>query len=213
MPDTEMPFTVEESDRLNIDGGVIRYIAVLTGKLTLWSLFTGSVLLLITTPIAASMWFLSPTAFGFVIVLAAVLGARLAVIAIKYNFKFPKIDPKGTRSGMVQRDPRLRIFILSAGGVNALILTAAIVGALVASVAPTSVAVLATFGVLVGNELVRQRFEISLSIIGVRATARVYQWLFVETAQERREFAQIKTGAEWLTSGLTMFSTLDPQPR
>lgn len=209
MPSTEMPLTLEESDRLTIAGGTPRYMAVLGIRLLAYAVLGWLLLLIATSPVLIVAWLGSATAFGIIVIVTLLFGGRLGTVLLRYDFKLKGAELSGVRRGSESSRQFWTLFGLSAGGLNVLLAGVVLVGAVVAMFAPPIVALVAAFGVLVGNELLRRRFDMSLSILGVRLTAAAVTRVRSLSAIERRELTQLAEGAEWLASGFTMFGTPD----
>ncbi|WP_204366034.1 hypothetical protein, partial [Halorubrum distributum] len=126
-----------------------------------------------------------------------------------YDITIYGSELSGVRSNVVGDTRWKTLFILSAGGLNLLIIASLLVGSLVAIVAPPIVFMIGSFTVLVANELARKQFDISISILGVRLTKMVFEAVTSQGPTERRQLSQLTTGAEWIASSLTVFGQVD----
>ena len=184
-------------------------MATLAAYLLLFSLVSIVALVIGTLPAAAFGLFLSPIASGIYLVLVILLGSRLATVLLVYDITIYGSELSGVRSNVVGDTRWKTLFILSAGGLNLLIIASLLVGSLVAIVAPPIVFMIGSFTVLVANELARKQFDISISILGVRLTKMVFEAVTSQGPTERRQLSQLTTGAEWIASSLTVFGQVD----
>lgn len=204
-----MVFQVEKSNRLEISGGTLEYILRLSLKILKFSVASILLLLVGTLPAAAIGLILSPVASGLYLILVVLLAARLAIVFLNYDITIHGATISGARSNVMD-GPRWRILgLLSAGGLNLLIIVSIVAGTLAATATPPIIFMLVSFAVLGGNELARKQFGTSISIIGVRITKMVLERVTFRSTKERRELSQLSIAAEWVATSLTVFGQVE----
>jgi len=204
-----MVFRVEKSDRLDITGGTLRYMLTLITRILLFSVVSILAFVVGTLPAAFFGLLLSPTASGLYVVLVILLSTRLATVFLNYDITIYGSELSGVRE-KITGGPRWRtLFILSAGGLNLLMIVSIAVGSLVAIIAPPIVFMIGSFVVLAANELARKRFDVSISILGVRITRTLLEAATSQSTAERRQLTQLTTAAEWIASSLTVFGQVE----
>lgn len=204
-----MVFQVEKSDRLEISGGTLDYILKLSFEILRFSIASILVLLIGTLPAAAIGLMLSPVASGLYLIIVIALATRLGMVLLNYDIRIQGATISGARSDVTDRPEWLRLGLLSAGGLNLLIIVSVIVGTLAATVAPPIIFMSISAAALVGNELIRKKMDTSISIIGVKITKVLYEKVPSLSARERRELSQLATAAEWIATSLTAFGHIE----
>lgn len=204
-----MVFQVEKSDRLEISGGTLEYILRLYLQILRFSVASILLLLIGTLPAAAIGLILSPVASGLYLILVVLLATRLAIVLLNYDITIYGATISGARSSVTGGPRWRRLYLLSAGGLNLLIIVSIVVGTLAATVAPPIIFMFVSFTVLVGNEIARRQLDTSISIIGVRITRMLLERVTSQSTRERRELSQLSTAAEWVATSLTVFGPVE----